>query len=84
VDEALFQALRAWQLEQARAQGVPPHFIFHRSHLRAIATQRPVTLEALSEVKGVGPSKLEKYGAAVIELVRKYLEGGTNGSQTQD
>jgi len=84
VDEALFQALRAWRLEQARAQEVPPHFIFHRSHLRAIAAHRPITLEALSELKGVGPRKLEQYGTAVIELVRKYLEGGTNDSQTQD
>jgi ATP-dependent DNA helicase RecQ len=74
VDEALFQTLRTWRLEQARAQQVPPYVIFHDSHLRAIAAHRPLTLEALSEVKGVGPSKLEKYGTAVIELVRKYLD----------
>ncbi|MBM4466909.1 MAG: hypothetical protein FJ014_15385, partial [Chloroflexi bacterium] len=74
VDEALFQALRTWRLEQARAQGVPPYVVFHDSHLRAIATHRPVTLEALSEVKGIGPRKLEKYGTVVIKLVRKYLD----------
>ena len=85
VDEALFQVLRTWRLEQARAQEAPPYVIFHDSHLRAIAAHRPVTLEALSELKGVGPIKLEKYGAAVIELVRKHLgEGGENGAQTQD
>ena len=84
VDEALFQALRTWRLEQARAQEVPPYVVFHDSHLRAIAAHQPVTLEALSELKGVGPSKLEKYGAAVIELVRKHLEGGANDAQTQD
>ena len=83
-DETLFQALRAWRLEQARAQEVPPYVIFHDSHLRAIAAHRPVTLEALSELKGVGPSKLEKYGAAVIELVRKHLAGEANAVQTQD
>jgi ATP-dependent DNA helicase RecQ len=74
VDAALFQELRAWRLGQARAQQVPPYVVFHDSHLRAIATHRPVTLETLSELKGVGPRKLEKYGAAVIELVRKHLE----------
>lgn len=84
VDEALFQALRAWRLEQAHGQGVPPYVIFHDSHLRAIAAHQPVTLEALSELKGVGPSKLEKYGAAVIELVRKHLDGERNDAQTQD
>ncbi len=80
VDEALFQALRAWRLEQARTQQVPPYVIFHDSHLRAIAAHRPVTREALLEVKGVGPSKLEKYGTAVIELVRKHPEGRPNDS----
>jgi len=82
-DESLFQALRAWRLEQARAQEVPPYVVFHDSHLRAIAAHRPVTLEALSEVKGIGPRKLEKYGPAVIELVRRHLEEGTNDTQTQ-
>jgi ATP-dependent DNA helicase RecQ len=75
-DEGLFQALRAWRLEQARMQGVPPFFIFHASHLRAIAAHCPVTLEALSELRGVGPRRLEKYGHAVVELVRKHLERG--------
>jgi len=74
VDEALFQALRAWRLEQAREQKVSPFVVFHNSHLRAIAAHRPVTLEALAKLKGVGPRRLEKYGAAVIELVRKHLE----------
>nr|MBC8447105.1 HRDC domain-containing protein [Chloroflexota bacterium] len=84
VDEALFQALRAWRLEQAQARETPPYVVFHDSHLRAIAAHRPVTLEALSELKGVGPRKLEQYGAAVIELVRKHLKGETNEAQTRD
>ena len=78
VNEVLFQALRGWRLEQAHEQQVPPYAIFHDSHLRAIAAHQPVTLEALSELKGVGPRKLEKYGTAIIELVRKYLEGEAN------
>jgi ATP-dependent DNA helicase RecQ len=47
--------------------------IFHNSHLRAIAAHKPTTREALLEVKGVGPRKLEKYGAAIIGLVREHL-----------
>ena len=80
VDDALFQVLRAWRLEQARAQKVAPYVVFHDSHLRAIAAHRPITLEALSELKGVGPRKLEQYGAAVIELVCQHLKEGTSDS----
>ena len=53
------------------------HTIFHDSHLRAIAAHQPVTLEALSELKGIGPRKLEQYGPAVIELVREHLQRGS-------
>jgi len=72
VNEALFQALRAWRLEQARAQRVPPYVVFHDSHLRSIAAHCPTTLEALAELKGIGPRKVEKYGSDVIELVRQH------------
>jgi ATP-dependent DNA helicase RecQ len=84
VDEVLFEALRTWRLEQARAQGVPPYVVFHDSHLRAIAAERPVTMEALSELKGIGPRKLERYGAAVIDLVRKHVEGGLTDAPVKD
>ena len=73
-DETLFQALRQWRLEQARAQKVSPYVVFHDSHLRAIAAQRPITLEALSGLKGIGPHRLAKYGTMVIELVRQHVE----------
>jgi len=75
VDDALFQALRAWRLEQARAQQVAPYVIFHDSHLRAIAAHQPATLEALSKLKGIGPRKLEQYGTAVVKLVHEYMDG---------
>lgn len=68
------QALRAWRQEQAKAQKVPLYYIFQSSLLNAIAAHMPVTLEALSELKGIGPRKLEQYGAQVIELVREHRE----------
>jgi superfamily II DNA helicase RecQ len=81
VDESLFQKLRTWRLEQARAQDTPPFIIFHDSHLRIIAAHRPVTLEALAELRGVGPVKLERYGEVVIELVGEHLGEETDNSQ---
>jgi ATP-dependent DNA helicase RecQ len=82
VDEALFTRLRTWRLEQAREEEVPAFVIFHNSHLRAIAACKPVTADGLLEVKGVGLRKLEKYGAAVIELVREHSEN--EGEQKGD
>jgi ATP-dependent DNA helicase RecQ len=69
-DEALFHALKALRLELARAQGMPPYVIFHDSTLRAIVERRPRDLATLAEIPGVGRSKLERYGAQFLEVVR--------------
>ena len=66
----LFQALRAWRLQVAREHGVPAYTVFHDATLEEIARRRPGSTEELSEVSGVGAIKLERYGAAVLDLVQ--------------
>jgi ATP-dependent DNA helicase RecQ len=66
----LFDALRTWRMTQAKAQGVPPYVIFHDAVLREIAAIRPASLDELGEIKGVGASKLARYGSGVLEIVR--------------
>jgi ATP-dependent DNA helicase RecQ len=68
--EPLFQALRAWRLEEAKSQSVPPYVIFHDKTLLDIAQGRPGSLAALAAVAGVGEGKLERYGEAVLRVVR--------------
>jgi ATP-dependent DNA helicase RecQ len=70
VDEELWQRLRAWRLEQAQAQEVPAFVIFHDATLRRIAALRPADLDELAAIKGIGPSKLEKYGQEVLRIVK--------------
>ncbi len=61
-----FEALREWRKQEARTQSVPPYVIFHDSVLRDVARQHPGDLAALARIKGVGASKLERYGAQVL------------------
>jgi len=68
-DPGLLARLKAWRTEEARRRRVPPYVVFHDSTLAAIAAARPGDAEALRRVKGVGPAKLEAYGAAVLRLV---------------
>ncbi len=65
-----FEALRAWRAEAARTQAVPPYVIFHDTVLRDIANAKPVTLDVLGEIRGVGASKLERYGAQILKVLR--------------
>jgi ATP-dependent DNA helicase RecQ len=69
----LWEALRAWRLEEARRQELPPYVIFHDSTLNEVARCRPASLAALAEIPGVGRSKLERYGAAVVALVAESI-----------
>ena len=67
--ESLFDALRAWRATQAKAQSVPPYVIFHDTVLREIAAVRPANLDELGQIKGVGASKLQRYGAGVLLIL---------------
>jgi ATP-dependent DNA helicase RecQ len=76
VAAAVFETLRSWRAAEAKAQSVPPYVIFHDSVLREIAAARPANLEELAEIKGVGASKLTRYGARVLLVLRHPSTGG--------
>jgi len=63
------ERLRAWRLARAREDGVPPYVVFHDTVLHAIADAQPTSLGDLSQISGVGPAKLERYGDAVLALL---------------
>jgi ATP-dependent DNA helicase RecQ len=70
--DTLFDALRLWRSEAAKAQSVPPYVIFHDTVLRDIAAVRPSGLDELGQIKGVGASKLERYGADVLGVLARW------------
>ncbi|HTR16206.1 MAG TPA: DNA helicase RecQ [Acetobacteraceae bacterium] len=67
----LFESLRNWRAQEAREQKVPAYVIFHDSALRDIAAAHPRTLAELGQIKGVGASKLDRYGASVLAVLEK-------------
>lgn len=62
-----FDALRQWRATTAREQNVPAYVIFHDSTLRAIAEAAPDDLDELSRIPGIGASKLDRYGDALLQ-----------------
>ncbi len=70
VDEQLLARLRAWRSAQAKAQAVPAYVILHDATLSAIAAAQPRDLGALSTITGIGAKKLDRYGQALLEVVR--------------
>jgi ATP-dependent DNA helicase RecQ len=71
---SLLGALRAWRTGIARKRGVPAYAIFHDATLQGIASTRPKTHEQLRAVAGIGDKKLERYGDALLLLVRSEVD----------
>jgi ATP-dependent DNA helicase RecQ len=66
-DEPLLAALRQWRA--SAAAGKPAYTVAHNRTLEAIASTRPASLQALVQIKGVGPAFVERHGEQVLELV---------------
>jgi ATP-dependent DNA helicase RecQ len=65
----VFEALRDWRRGEAQAQSVPAYVIFQDRTLTEIAGARPRSLDQLATIPGVGRTKLERYGAAVLKVL---------------
>jgi ATP-dependent DNA helicase RecQ len=66
----LFERLRAWRAAVAKEDGVPAYVVFHDATLAELARVRPQSAAALSQISGVGTRKLERFGAALLELLQ--------------
>jgi DNA helicase-2/ATP-dependent DNA helicase PcrA len=67
-DPALVEALREWRRGVARDAGVPAYVVFGDETLRNIAARRPDSIQELARIPGLGPGRLDRYGAAVLAL----------------
>lgn len=66
----LWERLRSWRGETAKAHGVPAYVIFHDATLLELARARPDELARLRGIPGIGAAKLERYGDAIVALCR--------------
>ncbi len=86
VELECFEALRVLRKRLSEEQGVPPYVIFHDATLREMAERAPRTADQLATVSGVGAAKLERYGAAFLEVVREVAgdEPAADGARSAD
>ena len=69
VAQRSWERLRAWRLEEARRQEVPPYVIFHDATLLEVTRRRPASRDALAQIPGIGRSKLDRYGDALLAVI---------------
>ena len=69
-----FSELRKIRKYIAETEAVPPYVVFTDAELADIVRQNEFTPEALKKIKGIGASKVEKYGARLCQLVMDINE----------
>ncbi|MFS0954923.1 DNA helicase RecQ [Enterococcus durans] len=69
--DSLFEALRELRTDLASEAGVPPYVVFSDSTLKEMSQQRPQNRLAFLQIKGVGQSKLDKYGEAFLAVIKE-------------
>jgi RecQ family ATP-dependent DNA helicase len=68
--QALAERLKGWCAAESKRLRLPPYFILNDRTLRRVAASRPRTPNQLLAIEGMGEAKVEKFGAAILELCR--------------
>ncbi|EGP5065777.1 DNA helicase RecQ [Enterococcus faecium] len=68
--DTLFEVLRELRTDLASEAGVPPYVVFSDSTLKEMNRIRPSSRLEMLQIKGVGQSKLDKYGEAFLSRIK--------------
>lgn len=68
--DTLFEVLRELRTDLASEADVPPYVVFSDSTLKEMSRIRPSSRLEMLQIKGVGQSKLDKYGEAFLSRIK--------------
>ncbi len=66
---ALYEALKAWRLAEARRRRIPAFRVMSNRTLGEIAANRPADEAELVQVHGIGPTLIKKYAAKLLAII---------------
>lgn len=72
LSKMLFEQLRKERKWLADDQGIPVYMIFDNNTLHGMVEALPDTLDQLSQVRGIGPMRLQRYGPNFISVIKKF------------
>ena len=73
-DAPLLSALKAKRRFFAEQLGGPAYIVFNDKTLIEMAEKRPMTIDQMAQIGGVGAKKLESYGRAFLEVISGAVE----------
>jgi DNA helicase-2/ATP-dependent DNA helicase PcrA len=72
-EASLRERLKTWRTATAQAAGVPAYVVCNDATLYDLARLRPIDDDELLAVPGIGPVKIEKYGADILAIIESAL-----------
>ena len=69
----LYAQLRAWRLRKADELEAELYTIIPNKPLKLIAQEKPVTLQTLKQIEGMGPKRVKAYGAEILDIVLRFI-----------
>lgn len=76
-DTELFQHLKSVRLTLAKMEDVPAYIIFNDATLLEMCEVKPMYINDMAEISGVGKHKLEKYGELFLNEIKKFIASNT-------
>ena len=70
---SLYTILLSWRAARAEADDMPASNIAPIKTLKAIATEKPVTLSELRATEGMGTKRIRNYGAEILDIVLRFI-----------
>ena len=80
----LFKILRQWRLEYSRENDTSAYQILSDKMMLSVSKALPQTASDLSQIKGLGVKRIQKYGNHILTIVSKYRkENGIKNTMTR-
>lgn len=73
IDRKLFTKLRELRKDIADSEDIPPYIVFNDATLTELAKYQPKTSREMLNINGVGDTKLSRYGAPFLSLIKNHL-----------
>ncbi|WP_255624080.1 ATP-dependent helicase [Cellulomonas chengniuliangii] len=69
VDRDLLARLMEWRASVATETAKPAYTVLNEAALMGIAARRPASIAELARVNGIGPAKIDRFGATLLSIV---------------
>jgi len=70
----LYNLLRDWRAVKSEELNLPRYAIMHQNTLAGVLEFLPVEIDHLKPLRGFGKQTIEKFGAEIVSIVKKYVD----------